>query len=173
MGDGNYIRTRTFRRLRLCFIRRSKHSLFDMVKIIALLRRRAGLSFEDFITHYETRHAPLALSHMTSAVRYCRKYLRPLTKPAEDANGTHGVEPHFDAITELWVEDYAAAERTFAELAQPLVAAEIATDEEHFLDRGKIRLFFVVEERESDCSQLSRDVVVGALQNSRDPTGTI
>ena len=141
-----------------------------MVKITALLKRRAGLSFEDFITHYENRHAPLALSHMTSAVRYCRKYLRPLTKAAEDANGTHGVETDFDAITELWVEDHAAAERTFAELAQPLAAAEIAADEERFLDRGKLRLFLVVEERESDCSQkLSCDVVAVALQNSRDP----
>jgi hypothetical protein len=123
-----------------------------MVKIIALLKRRPGLSLDDFINYYETRHAPLALSHMTSAIRYFRRYLRPLRQPAGDPNKTQWVEPPFDAITELWVEDQEAAERTLTAMAQPDVAAQIAADEERLFDRSKIQVF-LVDERESDCQQ--------------------
>ena len=33
-----------------------------MIKTIAFLKRKAGLSREAFIRYYETRHAPLILS---------------------------------------------------------------------------------------------------------------
>jgi len=35
-----------------------------MVKTIALIKRKPGLSREEFIRHYEEVHAPLALKHV-------------------------------------------------------------------------------------------------------------
>jgi hypothetical protein len=153
--DRNYIRTQALEADSPGLRPVSHHSVFEMVKIVALLKRRAGLSFDDFISYYETRHAPLALSHMTSAIRYCRRYLRPLEQCPEDPHKGRWVEPPFDAITELWVEDQEAARRTLAAMAQPDVAAQIAVDEERLFDRSKT-LLFMVDERESNCRHLRR-----------------
>ena len=48
-----------------------------MVKMIALLRRKAGMSREDFIQYYETKHVPLILKHVKIMADYRRSYVVP------------------------------------------------------------------------------------------------
>ena len=44
-----------------------------MIKTIAMIRRKPGISREDFIRHYEEVHAPLGQKHFGFA-RYVRNY---------------------------------------------------------------------------------------------------
>jgi hypothetical protein len=118
-----------------------------MFKTVVLLKRRPGMSREDFIAYYESRHAKLAEPRLKlGAVRYVRRYLQP------DANPLTGEIPEaeYDVITEMWYPDRATFDRMRAALkAAPDVIAEIAADEQNLFDRSRNRFFFV-EERESD-----------------------
>ncbi|HET8613508.1 MAG TPA: EthD domain-containing protein [Sphingomonas sp.] len=113
-------------------------------KAIALLKRRADLEPHAFIDYYETRHAPLILSLLPGIVEYRRNYA-----DFTGAFASPGAAPFdFDVVTELWFADRAAYDRAMAVAARPDIAARIAGDEAHFLDREKTRMF-LVEERTS------------------------
>jgi uncharacterized protein (TIGR02118 family) len=116
----------------------------EMTKLVALLKRRRDLSFNEFMDYYENQHVPLALDLVEGAVRYVRRYLRPISNPGSRTP----LEPAFDAITELWFPNQEAFERTMARLTDPDVAPRIAADEGQFMERDEI-LTFMVDERES------------------------
>ncbi len=105
-----------------------------MIKGMSLIKRKPGLSQEEFSRHYEEVHVPLALRHFPFK-RYVRNYV--ISPP--DAE-----EPGFDCITEVWfdtMEDcQAAAEFSISEAYQV-----ISEDEEKFMDRSKIVAFLVEE----------------------------
>jgi uncharacterized protein (TIGR02118 family) len=111
-----------------------------MVKAIALLKRKSGLSREEFVRHYEDVHAPLILKHLSTVRRYARNYVTTLVVTPPGAE-----EPDFDSITELWFDDiegYKAMTRVRGSAAGKV----IEDDEETFLDRSKL-FFFLVDEK--------------------------
>lgn len=110
-----------------------------MYKCIALLRRKAGLSRDELIHYYETRHAPL----IKSLLPEIRDYRRNFVDAA--AYGRFGEAPEFDVVTELWFDDRASYEAFIARCAEPEVARKIAEDEENVFDRSATRLFVVEE----------------------------
>jgi len=112
-----------------------------MIKTIALLKCKAGLSREDFIRYYETRHAPLILSIAPQVCDYRRNFL--VMAGAILAPGL--AAPDFDVVTELWYPDRAAFEAAMAAFTDAVNAQRIAADEENLFDRSRTR-FFVVEE---------------------------
>jgi uncharacterized protein (TIGR02118 family) len=61
------------------------------VALVYFVKRRAGLSFDDFATHYRERHAPLARIHHPGIARYVQNFV---VIPDADAP--------FDAVSELW-----------------------------------------------------------------------
>jgi uncharacterized protein (TIGR02118 family) len=105
-----------------------------MIKGMSLVKRKPGLTQEEFSRHYEEVHVPLALNHFRFK-RYVRNYVIKLP----DAD-----EPEFDCITEVWFETaedcQAAAEFSVSEAYKV-----IAEDEEKFMDRSKIVAFLVEE----------------------------
>lgn len=112
-----------------------------MLKTIALLKRKEGLSREAFIGYYENHHAPLMLKLQPAVCGYRRNFIEP-----EGAFIFPGAAaPDFDVITELWYTDRAAYDATMAELTKEETFARIAADEENFLDRSKTRMFVVEE----------------------------
>jgi EthD domain len=115
-----------------------------MIKTIAFLKRKAGLTREEFIRRYETAHAPLILSIAPQVCDYRRNFLLP--EGAITAPGASGLD--FDVVTELWYPDRAAFEAAMAAFTAPANAARIAADEEQVFDRNYTR-FYVVEERSS------------------------
>lgn len=115
-----------------------------MIKMVFLLKRKAGLSREDFIRQYEGGHARLGEKHVPNAARYVRRYLEPV---AELFTG-EAIEPDHDVITELWFENHEQYEIAMERLAQPDVVAEIVADEETIFDRSKHRVF-MIDERDS------------------------
>ena len=114
------------------------------VEVVALLARRADLSFAAFVDYYETRHAPLILSIAPEIVRYERSFLR-----RDEAIVVPGAaDPDFDVVTRISFADEAGYARAMARMAEPETAKRIADDEENVFDRSRTR-FYRVEQRRS------------------------
>jgi hypothetical protein len=103
-----------------------------MFRVMAFLTKRDGLSTEDFMDHYENRHAPLILRLASAPQVYRRSYRgERLTR--------HGGTVDFDAVTELGFADRAAYLDWVAQLAA--AGGQVAADEALFLDRSRTRAY--------------------------------
>lgn len=113
------------------------------VKVVGLLKRRTGMSVEDFRAYYESTHRLVGEKYLRGyATRYVRRYLDPQGEVDEDAP---------DVILEVWYPDQATFEAASGRLQRPEAALEILEDERQLFDRERNR-FFVVDECESDLS---------------------
>jgi ketosteroid isomerase-like protein len=112
-----------------------------MLKCVALLKRREGMSREAFIDYYETRHAPLITELAPQILVYRRNFPEP-----DGRFEFGGAAVDFDCLTELFFADRAAYDAFAARCAEPDVARRIAEDEENVFDRAATRMM-VVEER--------------------------
>ena len=112
-----------------------------MLKVVALLARKQGMSRDAFIRHYENTHAPLARRLFPQMLDYRRNYV----DLAGAIIATGASVPDFDSVTEIWFRDRSDYEAMLASHADPAIGLLIDQDEENFLDRSKTR-FFVVEE---------------------------
>lgn len=75
-----------------------------MFKLVGLLHRRDGMSYEDFCKHWTNHHAQL-----TTKIPGLRRYtVAPITEMVD------GSARQWDGIGELWFDDRAAWERAFA-----------------------------------------------------------
>lgn len=114
------------------------------LKVVAMLRKRADISREDFIRYYEENHAPLILSLLPGIVEYRRNFA-----VFEGAFVNDAAAPFdFHVLTEIRFRDRAAYDEAMKVAADPAVAKRIADDEANFLDRSGTRMF-VVEESSS------------------------
>ena len=105
-------------------------------KVLMFLKRRSGLSVEEFREHYETTHAKLSEKYLQpSTVRYVRRFIDPIG----------GEEVPFDVITELWVNDKGFFDAVSQLLAQQQPPPEILADEEWLFDRKSSRVAAVTE----------------------------
>ena len=107
------------------------------IKQFCLIRRREGLSFQEFIEYYETRHAPLAAKYLDSIASYSRNYI--VLDESRPAN--------IDAVTEICfrnMDDHRAFQDAFNE---PRLGALFAQDEGRLLDRRNIVMFLASEHR--------------------------
>ncbi len=111
-----------------------------MIKAIALLRCRAGLSRAEFMAYYETRHAPLIRSLFPEIVAYTRNYV-----DRSGAFDSAAAPIDFDSVTEMRFADRASYDRFLARAAEPDVARTIAEDEEQVFDRAATRMMVVDE----------------------------
>ena len=114
------------------------------LKVIAMLRKRADISREEFIRYYNEKHAPLIVSLLPGIVEYRRNFT-----VFDNAFVNDGAAPFdFDVLTEIRFRDRATYDAAMVVAADPAVAQRIADDEENFLDRSGTRMF-VVEEASS------------------------
>jgi uncharacterized protein (TIGR02118 family) len=110
-----------------------------MFKVFAYLTKRADLSTEAFVDHYETRHVPLVLSLAPLPRVYKRNYV-----VRGDCANREDPAIDFDVITELAWDDRSG----FQDWVTKLGVEEVAADEARFLDREKTRAY-VIDERAS------------------------
>jgi hypothetical protein len=116
-----------------------------MIKMVTLLKRKPGMSMEEFINYYETKHSKIGEKYLAShAVRYFRRYLRPLPESIIPTP----MEQYYDVVMEIWFPDLSALSATFEVLMKPEVQKEIIEDESKLFDRSKIHVY-LVEEHES------------------------
>ena len=114
-----------------------------MIKTVALLKRRQGMSAEEFRSYYETTHRVIGEKHLGGhACKYMRRFLNPVSSPHAATFGENG---DFDVILEVWYPDQATYSAVRERLAAPAAAAEILADELKLFDREKNRFFTVTE----------------------------
>ena len=110
-----------------------------MFKVLWLLKRKEGVSHEQFREHFEKEHAPLAMKHIGHLfVEYRRNYVdQTLGRAGVDERGESIYGPMewgWDMISE-WILPDAAA---FAEIQKIMtgdVIKQFHAIEEKFLDR--------------------------------------
>src|SRR2546422_474628 len=66
-------------------------------KLILFLKRRAGMSVQEFRDYYETSHRAIGEKFLAGMTRYVRRYLDPTSTVTSEA-----IELPFDVITEVW-----------------------------------------------------------------------
>jgi uncharacterized protein (TIGR02118 family) len=119
-----------------------------MIKLVCLMKRRAGMTFEEFVEHYETRHRPLVLSFNPRARRYARRYLQPHSNLVYSAQE----DSPYDVITEIWFDTPDEFDQGIGRMATPEAAAAIAADSDRLFDMSKAHFFTVVDERFDDAA---------------------
>jgi len=123
----------------------ARHGRATMYKVAWLLRRKPGISFEQFRDHYENSHAVLGQKYFGHLIdSYTRNYnLRPDPAAASDDRIDAIIASKqwdYDCITEWEMRDENALREVFKLLLDPNIGPIFHADEEHFLDRDSVRL---------------------------------
>jgi uncharacterized protein (TIGR02118 family) len=113
-----------------------------VIKLTFCLRRREGLSREEFQRMWHEEHAPLVRKHADTLG--IRKYVQvhTTTTPFNDAlRGSRDAPPEYDGVAELWWDsvDAAAAAASTPEGAE--AARQLLEDERRFIDHANSPLW--------------------------------
>jgi hypothetical protein len=120
-----------------------RHSI--MLKQVVLLKRRDGMSMDEFIDYYENHHSKLGERFMPLARRYVRRYVRPEKNPITGEI----VELDFDVVMEIWWNTRQDFEQTMKQIGEGEVHRLFHDDEEKIFNSHNNRVF-TVDEYESD-----------------------
>ena len=117
-----------------------------MVRIEFALRRKPGMSREDFQAYWRDIHGPLVARHSSNLAIHRYIQLHTLDDPINDAlaEARGGMEEPYDGVAELWWED-AAALSAFGTKAGQAAALELLEDEKKFIDLAHSPLWFAHE----------------------------
>lgn len=108
----------------------------EVHKLLIFLKRKPGLSTDEFRSYYEEKHVPLIMPYMAGPVSYRRCYLDPVEgQPQQE----------FDVVTELCFADKAMRDMVLAGMVAGQLPPEVIQDEKNFIDRPKSRVHAVTE----------------------------
>jgi len=105
-----------------------------LIRVLAFIRRLPGVSRDEFRSHYEEIHVPIALPSLAGTTGYVRHHVREEIHGAAD----------FDCMTRFEYPDAAAVRAVYERTEGPQGDA-IRRDERTFMDKPAI-VFFPVEE---------------------------
>lgn len=108
-----------------------------MVKLIGLLKRKKGLTPEEFSRYWHDQHAPLVMKLLPQVKKYVQNHAVRLPG---------GGEPELDGIGELWYDNLEAWKET-ADFYRSDKGKVIWEDEDKFIDRSKL-VFFLADEKQ-------------------------
>lgn len=110
-----------------------------MIKLIFMLKRKPGISKEQFRAHYESSHIELAHKYIGHLLTAYRRFYPTFTTRNPSNQPAGSVPPVFDigydAITEMEVADEAALMEIQRIFNDPEINPVLAEDELKFLDR--------------------------------------
>ena len=109
-----------------------------MIKLIVAIKRRKGMSPQNFQAYWKTSHGTKVRAAQCSA-RYVRRYVQCHTLLSDYENNN---QPAFDGTAELWFDSVADKEAFYAD---PEYLRTIAPDETEFADMTETQ-FFQTEE---------------------------
>lgn len=115
-----------------------------MFKWMMAIKRKSGISHQEFIDYYENIHAPLLRKLLPPMYIYRRNYLSfddPMF--AVDSRGGGGGDLDFDVITEVLFNTREEALALMAAVAKPETLAIIKADEANFVEPGRAKCFVV------------------------------
>jgi len=96
-----------------------------MVKVITFIKRKPGMSVEEFQGYWRTRH-PEVVTRLPGVRRYVQSHTLPATYRTSN--------PAYDGIAEVWADDTAALRA----MTQSRDHAGVQADEACFIDRASM-----------------------------------
>ena len=118
-----------------------------MIRLVFLLRRKEGMSLEDFQNYWRHEHAPLVASHARhmNVLRYVQ--VHALDDPMNDAmaEARGGMEPRYDGVAELWWDSEESLGDALATADGARAMAELLEDEQRFIDLPNSPAYFNYE----------------------------
>jgi len=129
-----------------------------MIAMILLLKRKPGMTREQFRQHYETSHVMLAKKHVGHLFHdYRRHYVGDVIAMRGEEVVVNGVEEGaYDVITKIVFRDQAALDEFWRIYAIPEVFAELRADEQAFLDMPTMRVNICEEVRTWTAADLAK-----------------
>lgn len=109
-----------------------------MIKLIVVIKRRAGMTPAAFHDHWRTIHAEKVRACPASA-RYIRRYVQAHVPLSAYEEGT----PAFDGTAELWFDSTADMDAFYRD---PAYLAQVEPDEPVFADMEATRFIVTQEE---------------------------
>ena len=110
-----------------------------MFKALFHIKRKPGLSHEQFRHHFETVHVKMAQKYFGHLmIGYQRNYPSEVIEGARVNRSERQAD--FDCISEWMLPDRAAFDQIMAMFADPVIGQEFYEDEENFLDRESTML---------------------------------
>lgn len=106
------------------------------IKVMALLRRKQGVTREEFLHQWEGKHGPLLVQSLPGLRTYIQNRALPLPP--------HG-EPPIDGFDEMWLDDLSAYRR-LDEFYRSDAGKVIRDHEDAFLERGG-KMVFAVDQK--------------------------
>ena len=116
-----------------------------MIKLVFVLRRKAGLSREEFQRYWRERHAPLVAERAEAigARRYVQ--VHTLDTPLDGALREHRRGEPYDGVAELWWDDLDALTAAFGSEDGLKAAGELLADEAEFIDLDNSSIWLAEE----------------------------
>jgi uncharacterized protein (TIGR02118 family) len=114
-----------------------------MIKLVFTLRRREGMSREEFQRYWREQHAPLVTSHAEAL--HIRRYVQTHARETdldELISTSRGSEPGFyDGVAELWWDSVEELVAAYATDAGQAAGAALLEDEQRFIDLARSPLW--------------------------------
>ncbi len=117
-----------------------------MVKLVFCLRRRPDITEQEFHRYWREEHGPLVVRH-APALRI-RRYVQLHTVPGavNDLLAASRQSPEaYDGVAEFWFDGPDSLTEAAATDEGRVAAAELARDEERFIDHARSPLFVAEE----------------------------
>jgi uncharacterized protein (TIGR02118 family) len=117
-----------------------------MIRLEFALRRKSGMSRQDFQEYWCNVHGPLVARHSTTLAIHRYIQLHTLDDPINEAMtaARGGMEPPYDGVAELWWTTPEAF-KAFGTPAGQAAAMELLQDEKNFIDLPNSPLWFAYE----------------------------
>jgi uncharacterized protein (TIGR02118 family) len=107
-----------------------------MIKLLYALRRREGMTREEFQRYWSEQHAPLVKRHAETL--QIRRYVQVHSLETDLDEGLaapRGSQPRFyDGVAELWWDSLEQLVAAFSSEAGQVAASELLEDERRFID---------------------------------------
>ena len=119
-----------------------------MIKLMFCLRRKDGLTRQQFQDYWHDDHGRLGVGWAAELgfARYVQSHT--LESPINDAlQAGRGGPEAYDGVVELWYEDEAAVQATFSTDEGRRAARALLDDEPHFIDAARSPVFLVQEKQ--------------------------
>ena len=124
-----------------------------MITMIVCVRRKPGLTREEFTRYWHERHASLVLS-TPEFMQYVRKYVQYHFAEGEATAGSlFGDLSDYDGVGEIWFD---SREAMNAALSEPRYLAVMRPDEEKFIDLAGCLSFVASEHVMYDATVIPR-----------------
>ena len=93
-----------------------------MIKMICLLKRKDGMSHEEFMRHWRSVHGPLAVG-----IASIRRYVQSSIREEQSRPDIPDIAADIDGIAELWFDDQEAMTASQYDPAMQRLLADGAT----------------------------------------------